>query len=79
VLEDQLDNVPEQRGIFTDHALVRVGRGVVGHVDVQQDQDQVLQTERDPIDVPLTNELCDDAGEHTRDQHTEEHAGDNDA
>ena len=56
----------------------RVGARVVGHEEEEQREDQVLQREREEVDVAPRRELSDDAGQDAREQDAEEIAGHDD-
>ena len=79
VFEEEFEDVEEEGRVFPDDFELRVGGGVVRHEEVEEDEDEVLQGESDPVDVPPADEACDDAGQGAGDQHAEEHSGDDDA
>jgi len=54
---------------------LRVGAGVVGHEEVEQQQDEILHAEREPVDAAPAGVLGQDAGKEPRDQHPEQQTG----
>lgn len=73
VLEQQLEDVEEEAGVFLPNLHLRVRAGVVRHEEIQQDQDEVLQPECDPVDVPPPDEFRHHARQHPCDQHPQQH------
>ena len=55
-----------------------VGGGIVGHEEPEEDEDEILQAEGEPVDVAPGGVLGDDAGEDAGDEDAQEEAGDDD-
>lgn len=55
-----------------------VGAWIVGQEEPEEEKDEVLHGEGEPVDVTPGGVFCDDAGENTSDEDAEEETGDND-
>ena len=71
----EADNVEEEGGVLLHDSfrsrVVWVGGGVVGHKEVEEDENEVLQRKGDPVDVAPADEAGDNAGEEASQEHSE--------
>lgn len=71
ILCDKFQDIPEQEGILLDNPHIRVCRRVIRHEQIQQDQDDVLQRERNPVYISPADVLRDDARKEPGAEHAE--------
>ena len=69
------DNAPKHLEVIQPAG---VGGGVVRHEEPEEDEDEVLQAEAEPVNVAPIGVFGDNAGEDTGDEYAEEEAGDHD-
>lgn len=79
VFGQQDEDVEEEGRVFRRDGHGGVRRRVVRHEEVEQREDEALQPQRDPVDVPPPDVLRHHAGQHARDQHPQQHPADHDA
>ena len=75
MLEKHRDDTPQH---FEIVEAVRIGTGIVGQEKPKEDEDEVLESESEPIDVAPGGVFGYDAGEEASGQEAEKEAGDYD-
>lgn len=56
----------------------RIGRRVVGHKEIEENENKILDAEGEPVDGTPASVLGEDAGKQTRDEKAEHEAADDD-
>lgn len=79
VLEEHNDDGAEDAEVGLEAAQVRIGGGVVGHEEPQEDEDEVLQPQGEPVHVPPRGILGHGARDDACDEDAEHEAGHDDA
>ena len=75
VAEGEQDDVPEERRVGLDGALpvrLRVRGGVIWHEEPEEDEDEVLQAECDPVDIAPADVEGHNAAEEPCYEHAQE-------
>ena len=75
MFEEHGDDGPEHAEVVEP---CRVGRRVIGEEEPEEGEDQVLESESDPIYDAPGDEVSDDSREDARDKDAEEEARDDD-